>query len=267
MTVIDAHAHIYPEKIASRAVDAVGAFYNIEMYATGEGTPEHLLAAKEVTPITHFIVHSVATTAHSVESINNFIAAQCAAHPEFIGFATMHHEYENPEREIDRARELGLYGVKLHPDTQKVNLDDPRLMDVYEILEARNMRLVVHTGDYRYDYSNPERLLRVLDAFPNLVVDAAHYGCWSRFEIGYDVLHTRENVFVDASSSMFFLGKRRAAELTRLWGTERVMFGSDYPMWSPAKEFEFMDALPFTAKEKERLFHKNAEAFLGFEVK
>ena len=32
MAVIDAHAHIYPDKIASRAVDAVGDFYLIDMF-------------------------------------------------------------------------------------------------------------------------------------------------------------------------------------------------------------------------------------------
>ena len=32
MAVIDAHAHIYPNKIASRAVDAVGDFYLIDMF-------------------------------------------------------------------------------------------------------------------------------------------------------------------------------------------------------------------------------------------
>ena len=60
MAVIDAHAHIYPNKIASRAVDAVGDFYLIDMF--GEGTVEHLLSAQQHAPITHFIVHSVATT-------------------------------------------------------------------------------------------------------------------------------------------------------------------------------------------------------------
>ena len=101
MAVIDAHAHIYPDKIASRAVDAVGDFYLIDMF--GEGTVEHLLSAQQHAPITHFIVHSVATTPGSVESINNFIAEQCRQHPEFIGFMAMHQDYPEPEKEIERA--------------------------------------------------------------------------------------------------------------------------------------------------------------------
>ena len=235
MAVIDAHAHIYPDKIASRAVDAVGDFYLIDMF--GEGTVEHLLSAQQHAPITHFIVHSVATTPGSVESINNFIAEQCRQHPEFIGFMAMHQDYPEPEKEIERAIGLGLKGMKLHPDTQHVNMDDPRLMNVYEMIEGR-LPIVIHTGDYRYDYSHPRRLMNVLKTFPDLVVDAAHFGCWSRYEVGYDILHNADNLFVDASSSQFFLGQRRTVELARMWGTDRIMFGSDYPMWSPAAEYD-----------------------------
>ena len=121
--------------------------------------------------------------------------------------------------------------MKLHPDTQHVNMDDPRLMNVYEMIEGR-LPIVIHTGDYRYDYSHPRRLMNVLKTFPDLVVDAAHFGCWSRYEVGYDILHNADNLFVDASSSQFFLGQRRTVELARMWGTDRIMFGSDYPMWS-----------------------------------
>lgn len=262
MAVIDAHAHIYPDKIAPKAVDAVGDFYLVDMY--GKGTVEHLLSSCDKAPLTHFIVHSVATTPGSVETINNFIAEQCQLHPEFIGFMTMHQDYPNPEKEIERAIGLGLHGMKLHADTQKVNMDDPRLMAIYEMLEGR-LPLVVHTGDYRYDYSHPRRLLNVLKTFPNLVVDAAHFGGWSMPEIGYDVLN-HENLFIDVSSSMMYLGDRRTEELVRMWGIDRVMFGSDFPMWDPAHEYDTLTSLDFTDDELDQLLWHNAERFAGVKV-
>lgn len=262
MAVIDAHAHIYPDKIAPKAVDAVGDFYLVDMY--GKGTVEHLLSSCDKAPITHFIVHSVATTPSSVETINNFIAEQCQLHPEFIGFMTMHQDYPDPQKEIERAINLGLHGMKLHADTQKVNMDDPRLMNIYEMLEGR-LPLVVHTGDYRYDYSHPRRLLNVLKTFPDLVVDAAHFGGWSMPEIGYDVLN-HENLFIDVSSSMMYLGDRRTEELVRMWGTDRVMFGSDFPMWDPAHEYDTLTSLDFTDDELDQLLWHNAERFAGVKV-
>lgn len=264
MNVIDCHCHIYPEKIAGRAVQSVGDFYLIHMDES-EGTGEGLLAACADSPITHYVVHSVAVKASNVQHINNYIASQCAAHPEFIGFATMHQDFEDPEAEIERAISLGLRGLKLHPDTQMVNMDDPRLMRVYEIIEGR-LPLIVHTGDYRYDYSHPRRLKNILRTFPNLVVDAAHYGGWSIPEQGYDYLHD-ENLFIDISSSMQFLGARRSRELIEMWGTERVLFGSDFPMWSPVDEYNTFMSLGFTDDECENMLWHNCERFLGFEVK
>ena len=160
MPVIDVHAHIYPSKIAAKAVAAVGKFYCYEEMS-GEGTPEDLLGIYGGSPITHAIVHSVATTPKSVPSINTFLAEQGQLHPEFISFGTMHHDFPDKEAEVERALELGVRGFKLHPDTQEVNMDDPRLMEFYEIIAGR-VPLILHTGDYRYDYSNPQRLVNIM---------------------------------------------------------------------------------------------------------
>lgn len=263
MTVIDCHCHIYPDKIETRAVQSVGDFYSIAM-ASPHGTGETLLAACENTPITHHIVHSVAVKPSNVEHINTFIAQQCELHPEFIGFATLHQDYKDPEAEIERAIALGLKGLKLHPDTQMVNMDDPRLMRIYEIIEGR-LPLIVHTGDYRYDYSHPRRLKNILNTFPDLVVDAAHFGGWSIYDLATEYLEN-ERCFLDMSSAQTFLGPRRTYEITKIYGCDRVMFGSDFPMWNPAEEYEMFTSLPFTEKELEDLTWHNAERFLGFEV-
>lgn len=263
MPVIDAHSHIYPAKIASKASDAVGDFYHVEM-AAPVASAEALLAACEGTPITHHLVHSVATTPGQVETINTFIADQCFMYPEFIGFATMHQDYVDMEGEIERAIELGLKGVKIHPDTQKVDMDDPRLMRLYEIIEGR-LPIVIHTGDYRYDYSHPRRLKKILRVFPNLVVDAAHFGGWSVFDYALEYLED-ERCYVDTSSALEFLGPRRTVELVRAYGVERVMFGSDFPMWSPATEYNMLAAMPFTDDEFEKITWSNAQRFIAGEL-
>lgn len=269
MPIIDAHAHIYPEKIASKAVSAIGRFYGVEESMAGMGSPEDLLSHREKAGITHYIVHSVATTAKSVPVINDFIAEQCAAHPEFIGFGTMHPDFEDMEAEVERALALGLHGFKLHPDTQQVNMDDPRLMNFYEIIAGR-APLTVHTGDYRYPFSDPHRLVRILKTFPDLVVDAAHLGGWSTYDIGYDVLHKEflgfDRLFVDASSAFAWVGRRHMRELIHLWGSDRVMYGSDYPMWDPAHELNEMLNCDLTDDELEKVLWRNAEAFSGVKV-
>lgn len=263
MPVIDAHSHIYPDKIACKASSAVGDFYGVDMNAKN-ASASSMLAACEGSPITHHLVHSVATTPEQVPIINNFIAEQCRAHDNFVGFATMHQDFEDVEGEINRAIDLGLKGVKIHPDTQKVNMDDPRLMHLYEVIEGR-LPIVIHTGDYRYDFSHPRRLKRILHAFPNLVVDAAHFGGWSVFDYALEYLED-ENCYVDTSSALEFLGPRRTVELARAYGIERVMFGSDFPMWSPVNEYNMISAMPFTEAEFEAITWNNAQRFIAGEL-
>ena len=271
MPIIDAHAHIYPEKIAAKAVSAVGQFYGVEQSMAGKGSADDLLANGGGAGITHFIVHSAATSAHSVPTINSFLADQATQHPEFIAFGTMHPDLapDEMEAEVERALKIGLHGFKLHPDTQQVDMDDPRLMTFYEIIAGR-VPLVVHTGDYRQDFSNPRRLERILRTFPDLVVDAAHLGGWSIYDVGFDVLHENllnaERLFVDASSAFTWIGRRHMRELIRMWGADRVMFGSDYPMWSPAHELNEMLHCDLTDDELEKVLFRNAETFAGVKL-
>ena len=70
--VTDAHCHIYPEKIASRAVAGTDNFYH--EHSVGSGTVEGLMEMGDKAGIDRYIVQSVATTPHQVKSINELQA-------------------------------------------------------------------------------------------------------------------------------------------------------------------------------------------------
>ncbi|MDR3147227.1 MAG: amidohydrolase family protein [Treponema sp.] len=263
--IIDFHVHIYPEKIAAKAVSNICAFYNIPMGC--DGTVQGLLATAQTpgdTPaIDRFVVFSAAAKAAQVCSINDFIARTIAEHPQLTGFGTLHPDFEDPGAEIERLIGLGLRGLKFHPDMQCFNIDDPRMMKIYALAEGR-LPIVFHTGDYRYEYSRPARLARVLDAFPRLTAVAAHFGGWSLYDLALEYLEQRVCYF-DVSSSIPYLGKRRAAELIRIYGAQRFLFGSDYPMWDPRRCLEDFYALDLHDDERELILHKNAERILLLE--
>ena len=261
MAIVDVHVHIYPEKISERATQSIGTFYSIPMDAE-DGSVHKLKEYVSDSPITHCVVYSVAVRPHTVESINDFIAREVEQNENFIGFMAMHQDYPDPEAEIERAMSMGLCGIKLQPDTQAVEMDDPRLMRVYEIAEARHLPMTIHCGDYRYDWSHPRRLKRILHAFPNLVVNAAHFGGWSIYDYAPEFLED-EQCFLDMSSSMRFLGPRRTKELVYAYGTDRILFGSDFPMWVPDAEYEKFSSLGFTERELEDMCWHNAERFLN----
>ena len=259
---IDFHAHIYPEKIAAKAVANVGDFYSLPM--SENGLPERLLENGKKINCVHYIVHSVATTPKQVESINRFIASECLKHPEFVGFATLHPFSEKLEEDVALVRELGLHGVKIHPDFQKFALDSPEALRMFKML-AGTFPVLIHTGDYRYEFSNPIRMARALDAVPNLVAIGAHFGGYTEWEESRKCLLGRDNFYIDTSSSLFKLEPSVAADMIREHGVERTFFGTDFPMWNHEKEYDRFMKLPLTQEEREKIFYDNAAKFLGIE--
>lgn len=255
-TVIDSHCHIYPTKIAKPAVESTGRFY--DMTALGDGTVDSLLKIGETAGIDRFVVQSVATTPHQVQSINKFISEEVSAFPDkLIGLGTMHPESDDLKGDLEHLKELGLHGVKLHADIQKFRIDDPRCFKIYELCEKENMPILMHTGDHRFDYSNPDRLLPVLNTFKNLTVIGAHLGGWSVWDEAVEKLSGYKNFYVDSSSSLYELPVERATEIIRTYGVEKVLFGSDFPVFSPDIELNRFMALPLTDDERLMILSEN----------
>ena len=63
-----------------------------------------------------------------------------------------------------------------------------------------------------------------------------------------------DNIIVDTSSSLYELDLDTARDIIRAYGSERVMFGTDYPMWPVMKELEHMEALGLTDEEYENIY-------------
>ena len=254
--IIDAHCHIYPDKIAEKASESTGNFYSIPMCLDGKIST--LLEHGENAGIEHFVVQSVATTPKQVSSINNFIANSVAeSNGKFTGLGTLHPDSEDIKADIDEIISLGLKGVKLHPDIQQFKIDDYRMLKIYELCEGK-LPLLIHTGDHRYDYSNPNRMMPILDIYENLTIIGAHFGGWSIWEEATQKLSKYKNFYVDCSSSLYAMTPEKARELIMAYTAERVLFGTDYPMWKPEAEIEKFMQIELTEKQREDIFYNNA---------
>jgi len=256
--VIDTHCHIYPDKIAQKAAAGIGSFYDIGM--NFDGRLDTLKAVSARAHVVHSVIFSVATTPHQVHSINTFIAenVRCSA-GRFTGLGTLHPDSETMEADIDELQALGLKGVKLHPDVQQFPIDGPAGRRICALCEERSLPLLLHAGDYRYDYSNVNRLIPLLKDFPKLQMIGAHFGGWSVWAQAAEALHGFDNIMVDASSTFHWVSRDTAKKLISLYGADRVLFGSDFPMWDPKDEIEYLLSLDLTDDELEHIFYKNAQ--------
>jgi predicted TIM-barrel fold metal-dependent hydrolase len=257
--VIDAHCHIYPEKIAAKAVEATDKFYNI-VKSFGMGTVKNLIDVCKKSGIDHAIVQSVATTPKQVKSINKFISDEVSKSEGFFtGLGTLHPDSDNQLEDIEYILELGLKGVKLHPDIQGFKLDGEKLFKIYQICQEKNLTMLIHTGDYRYDNSNPDRVENVLKEFPDLTVIGAHLGGWSVWEEASKKLCKYDNFFVDCSSSFGFAKEIIIKEAIKAYGFNKVLFGTDYPMWGAEDELKNLFSLGFSKEAYKKILSENAK--------
>lgn len=264
--IFDAHCHIYPEQIALKAVEGINQFYENLPFDPYDGTTGTLLRMGREAGISHFVVHSVATTPHQISSINRFIASEVAlSNGAFTGLGTLHPDSAHPEQDFSELAALGLKGVKLHPDFQRFEADSVKAMRIYGLCAEAGFPVLVHTGDHRFDYSNPNRIAKVLRTFPKLKFIGAHFGGWSMWDEAVRLLSGFDNIIVDTSSTFYALGPEKSRDLIRKWGTDRVMFGSDYPMWKSRPDIDCLIDMGLTEDDYRRIFWDNAAKVFGLD--
>lgn len=257
--MIDFHTHVYPEKIAEKGVRHTLDFYQIGEYTDGSGTIDHLNRCCDQDGILHRVLLGVATRADLVESVNNFLLNLKDEQSSIFG--AMHQDFENPEVELSRIQQAGAIGVKIHPDMQECNIDDQRFYPVYRYASTHNMPVLLHLGDPRFDYSNPLRLVRIMDEFPDLVVVAPHFGGYCHWESALDCLCGR-NVYLDTSSSIPFGDADIFKKIIQKHGIDRILFGSDYPLETPANALQQLKSLGLDDAQIHQITWENGKRFL-----
>ncbi|CAN5481293.1 amidohydrolase family protein [soil metagenome] len=236
--IIDAHNHVWPDKVAERALG--GNIPDMEVF--GDGKVSGLLKVKHEAGIDLSVCLAVANNAGQVESANKFIGS--LDRDEFIPFGTIHPDV-SPEENLRHLRDNRVEGVKLHPVFQKFRLDDPKLFDVLAALEGE-FPTIIHVGaggGGDGSTCTPAMLRTIVLTFPKLDVIACHFG-------GYHMLDEADEsviglpVMLDTAwpPSLSVLDPIEIRDLIRRHGVEQVVFSSDWPKASPKAEVEAIRA-------------------------
>lgn len=264
--IFDMHTHVYPDAIAVKAVDALDQFYSFT--SEGVGSLSDLERHSAKAGVDGFALLGVATNAHQVGHVNQALlrnAHNAALHGfKAVAFIGMHQDYDDMEGELERAKMLGAKGIKLHPDIQRVDLDDERLLKLYSLMEGSGLAVYLHMGDDRadYRYSTAERLKKVAGQFPRLRFIAAHFGAYMAWQDS-PMLAGIDNIWYDTSSTLWALPADEANRLVRLFGVERLFFGTDYPVKTAETELDRFDQLDLSERERKAILWDNAARFLG----
>jgi predicted TIM-barrel fold metal-dependent hydrolase len=201
---------------------------------------------------------------------NDHVAALVKAHPaRFVGIASV-----NLLRPMDGVRELrravkvlGLRGLRLLPWLYDLPPNDRRYYPLYaECIElgVPFCLQVGHTGPLAP--SEPGRPIPYLDQvaldFPELVIVGGHIGYpWTVEMIALATKYP--NVYIDTSAYKASRYPRELVDYMRAHGKKKVLFGSNFPMITPAECLAELDALALSDETKALFLGGNAQRVFG----
>ena len=283
--IIDLHTHIYPEKIAEKTVKKLSGFTGLT--PSNIGTAEDLKRLMDETGVDISVVLPVATNPEKVDHLNDFASAVNKTERLF-SFGAMHPDCEYWESELERIKQLGMKGIKIHPVYQGVDIDDVRFLRIFDKAAQLGLSVVTHSGfDIGFPGEKrcmPAQIANAVKSVGKFNLIAAHMGGWEDWDEAIYYLADTD-VYIDTSFSLsvynyvnneersqniiqefgetgYFIQQEKFLEFLKAFGAERIVFGSDSPWDTPQTNIEFINNLPISQAEKELIFSGNAKRIL-----
>lgn len=204
--IFDAHAHI--------GVDMDGRTM------TGGGMRERMLAAGISRSVVFPLNDPNARDDYS--GPNDVVWSAYQEHPGlFVPFFRLnpHLDYD---REFARCVERGFMGLKLHPVSQKFELDDPRVERLFGMAAEANVPVLIHAGFAMQRIAGP--LLPTVEKHPDLRLILGHAAMVETLE-AVRAFEQHPNVLFETS----VVQSKDLYVLFESLDPERVCFGSDIP--------------------------------------
>lgn len=259
--IIDFHTHMFPDKIAKGTIDFLTGICKMAPYT--DGTYAGLLRSTKEAGISLSVALPAVTKVSQVESVNRFAAQY--QDKAVISFGGIHPACENYKEILRQVKELGMKGIKLHPDYQDIYFNDIRYKRLIAYASELGLTVVVHAGE---DPKSPDdvhctpQMARelILDVEPEKLV-LAHMGgneLWDEVErelVGMDV-------YFDTGVVLGRMSEEQFVRMVKNHGADKILFATDSP-WAGQKEsVDILSKMPLSREEKELIFSGNARRLL-----
>lgn len=252
--IIDFHTHPYPNQI-----------YNICNYASYYDMPEEEIkktflsmgitkiagsAIKFRYPVDSFEVIKETNEASlgMAERMGGFYIPGFHIHPDYV------------EESIAEVRRMAKLGVKLVGELVPYlhNWNSYNHKGIFPILEE----VAKHSMVVSFHEMASDTVEDMVKANPDIIFVAAHPGERDDVMRHVERMKKYDNVYLDLSGTGIFRW-HMLRYLVDTVGSERILFGSDYPTCNPGVSIGGILAEPISTEAMENIFSKNAKRLLG----
>ncbi len=263
--VIDFHTHTFPDKIAAKTIEKLSSVSNITPFS--DGTVKGLCEVMGKSGVDLSVVLPVTTRPEQFKTINETARAVNIEYGrKIISFGGIHPASSDYRRELEEIKQMGLAGIKLHPDYQKVYIDDERYMKIVDYASQLDLITVVHAGvDVGYPepvHCTPKRSRKLIEAVHPKKFVLAHMGGFDMWNDVEEYL-VGQDIYLDTAYTFDKMGEERFLRLVHLHGAEKILFATDSPWCGQKEAVEWIKSSGLTQEEQHMIFEENAKRLLN----
>lgn len=263
--IIDFHAHVFPDGLAKRAIPLLAQKAGIPAHT--DGTLAFIRQSMAEAGIDYTVTLPIVTRQEQTESVNLF-AAETNGKEGIIAFGGVYPYDPDYKKQLKRIKELGLKGIKLHPEYQNFYIDDEKIYPLLSYAAELGLIVVIHAGvdlgfspqDIKGAPRRSKKMLRALGGGSNIVL--AHtggYDCWQEV---FDEL-VGEDVNFDTSFTVGIAPDELLRSILRTHGTDRFLFATDSPWQEQKQQVAAIHNIGLTQQELQGILGENAVRLLG----
>jgi predicted TIM-barrel fold metal-dependent hydrolase len=276
--IIDFHTHIFPPWLREKRDEYVKSDPCFSLlYSQPKAriaTAEELLASMDEAGIDVSIVLNAGWVSQELcVKTNDYILDSVSRYPaRLVGFCVIQPRAgEAAIAEVERCAKAGAKGIgELRSDVQGFNLADRTTMKpIVDAVLKHDLIFLAHSSEpVGHEYSGkgsitPDILYSFITAFPNLKLVCAHWGGGLPFyALMPEVAKALANVFFDTAATVFLYKPEIFEQVSRIIGSDKVLFGTDYPLIHQNRVLTQIQSSQLPEKDKAKILGANAQKLL-----
>jgi uncharacterized protein len=277
--VIDFHTHIFPPWVREKRAEYVRRDLCFSMlYSHPKArliTAEELIASMDEAGVDLSVALNMGWVSHELcVETNDYILDSISRYPDrLVGFCSIQpRDGYAALVEMERCAGAGARGIgEMRPDIQGFDLTDEAMMKpLVDAAIQHNLIFLTHSSEpvgHQYigkGSITPDVLYPFILSFPDLKLVCAHWGGGLPFYVLMpEVAKAVTNVFFDTAATVFLYQPQIFPQVSEIIGSEKILFGSDYPLISQKRIIGQIQSLELAKENKAKILGGNALKLLS----